>query len=1207
MVNENTLFKIVQTNDAALSACTDYGNESLIIDIDGGVYLGNNSSAPIKIADISQNNFLSGYISKQTSGTTTTYTCTGLDNFITPGESKFYIARIANRPSYGIPFIVSVVRVGNVSISQNLTPLFPTGGAGGDFYEISQGSVLTRNGGVSGFSGEKFYLLKLNAYNIDGLATVARTGNYTDLSGTPITLISNASITWNYQDPTNPTLTSTGLDNIVNNGVYIVENEIVDGNTTMNEDYLMRVLTYTSSGEAQTVQELTLCSIATELSYPQVNPNIKFLRYKSGSNAWSNWAPTTMPTSSSIYQCVYNTTTYNEAIEAYNDGKLLICNYNNRLYALNKISDDGLIFQITDGTIVYTLELNTNDIWSNSYFQVMAITSAYTKSETDALLADKANTATTISGYGITDAKIENGVITLGNTTITPLTAFTETDPVFESSVASNITSEDINNWNNKADTSDIPSDVSELTNDKNYIVANTALTNNRLVIGNNTQTDNGISTLNNPNGGDNQVLVANSASTPSWGYIGNLKVSANTDTLSEIISTGTTSANTLINQEQLIDTIRSVNAYYISSNDEMSQGYEYNTQYAGQPIYLEDGPWYKSTLDGIKQCTASTGVYVTVNDYAIVMHDETLLYFSADNFKYQRVKDGGVYGEFGSMRLPNGTLAPITTVTDGTRIGFKFTDNSTQTTTQHGGQSVDYVMWSLTITQNAGEQYIGGYTAGDTPDNTFDIYLPTARYICTVAQTESSYPVWSFQYIVSDVSLTSAQLAALNSGIDNVKVLNYDSHVTNTDIHVTTAQTLSWDAKQDEITTSGTPYGILNLSNNILSISDAPVKRVNGVDGSVTIGANHETHNVTGVLSMTLGDNNTLAGAYNTAIGSTNKLNAVADTVIGYNNTVNGEYSTTFGVDNIVGNSYSFAAGVGLLNGEADGTNNTAWQTVLGKYNVANGSCRFIIGNGNSDDARSNAFTVFDENGVGVAWAQSDVTCGGNMYSATHKLSEKISEAPTGGTMYVRQSAQWSPLPTQPPVVHLIGEIDNPNQLPVFAPLFFKVNGNHSTVLYELRPIITGTNTMTGCDISIRPLVAGDTVMFRNGEMWTHTNTFIIGGQTLEDLGYSVTPNPTSSAQTISAVTLTLGTPVTVDLYTNLSIQYKTWAGIFNGVTWNDEYKVQVTSYKLSDGLGGCYYCTSDGKYYVFDGYTWTPYDVVCVYNLFFYNMLVG
>ena len=57
---------------------------------------------------------------------------------------------------------------------------------------------------------------------------------------------------------------------------------------------------------------------------------------------------------------------------------------------------------------------------------------------------------TTLSGYGITDAKIASGTITLGANTITPLTSFTETDPVFSSSAAAEITSTDISNWNSK-------------------------------------------------------------------------------------------------------------------------------------------------------------------------------------------------------------------------------------------------------------------------------------------------------------------------------------------------------------------------------------------------------------------------------------------------------------------------------------------------------------------------------------------------------------------------------------------------------------------------------------------------------------------------------------------------------------------------------------------------------------------------------------
>lgn len=63
---------------------------------------------------------------------------------------------------------------------------------------------------------------------------------------------------------------------------------------------------------------------------------------------------------------------------------------------------------------------------------------------------NKQDKATTLAGYGITDAKIANGTITLGSNTITPLTSFTESDPVFAASAAYGISSSDITNWNSK-------------------------------------------------------------------------------------------------------------------------------------------------------------------------------------------------------------------------------------------------------------------------------------------------------------------------------------------------------------------------------------------------------------------------------------------------------------------------------------------------------------------------------------------------------------------------------------------------------------------------------------------------------------------------------------------------------------------------------------------------------------------------------------
>ena len=51
--------------------------------------------------------------------------------------------------------------------------------------------------------------------------------------------------------------------------------------------------------------------------------------------------------------------------------------------------------------------------------------------------------------------------------------------------------------------------------------------------------------------------------------------------------------------------------------------------------------------------------------------------------------------------------------------------------------------------------------------------------------------------------SLSTAQLNAANSGATSAKVTGYDSHVADTDIHVTSSQKSAWSAKQDAISSS--------------------------------------------------------------------------------------------------------------------------------------------------------------------------------------------------------------------------------------------------------------------------------------------------------------------------------------------------------------------------------------------------------------------
>lgn len=63
------------------------------------------------------------------------------------------------------------------------------------------------------------------------------------------------------------------------------------------------------------------------------------------------------------------------------------------------------------------------------------------KSDVNTALDKKANKATTLSGYGITDAKISNGKITLGSNTITPLTNHQSLDNYYTKSSVDNLIS----------------------------------------------------------------------------------------------------------------------------------------------------------------------------------------------------------------------------------------------------------------------------------------------------------------------------------------------------------------------------------------------------------------------------------------------------------------------------------------------------------------------------------------------------------------------------------------------------------------------------------------------------------------------------------------------------------------------------------------------------------------------------------------------
>ena len=116
---------------------------------------------------------------------------------------------------------------------------------------------------------------------------------------------------------------------------------------------------------------------------------------------------------------------------------------------------------------------STGDVWhvTDTGAEYAWDGSAWQELGTAIDLSNYATKATTLSGYGITDAKIENGTITLGSNTITPLTSFTETDPTVPSwakqSTKPTYTASEVGAL--PASTT-IPSKVSDLTNDSGFI-----------------------------------------------------------------------------------------------------------------------------------------------------------------------------------------------------------------------------------------------------------------------------------------------------------------------------------------------------------------------------------------------------------------------------------------------------------------------------------------------------------------------------------------------------------------------------------------------------------------------------------------------------------------------------------------------------------------------------------------------------------------
>ena len=79
-----------------------------------------------------------------------------------------------------------------------------------------------------------------------------------------------------------------------------------------------------------------------------------------------------------------------------------------------------------------------------------------------------------------------------------------------------------------------------------------------------------------------------------------------------------------------------------------------------------------------------------------------------------------------------------------------------------------------------------------------------STRYTYTGSQ-------WAFQYVVNDTAMTQSQINAINSGITSTKVGNYDNHIADTTIHVTSTDKTNWNNKVDKTSSNTKIYATTN------------------------------------------------------------------------------------------------------------------------------------------------------------------------------------------------------------------------------------------------------------------------------------------------------------------------------------------------------------------------------------------------------------
>jgi hypothetical protein len=135
------------------------------------------------------------------------------------------------------------------------------------------------------------------------------------------------------------------------------------------------------------------------------------------------------------------------------------------------------------------------------------------------------------------------------------------------------------------------------------------------------------------------------------------------------------------------------------------------------------------------------------------------------------------------------------------------FVNSSVSTATANflGNYTLTELGLTYPATTSQIETALDGYTFSTTPTNNDYVYVEVQNPQTTgiddeVQRYKFNGTSWLYEYTLNNSSFTATEKAAIDSGITATDVGNYDAHIADTDIHVTTSDKSTWNGKQDAI-----------------------------------------------------------------------------------------------------------------------------------------------------------------------------------------------------------------------------------------------------------------------------------------------------------------------------------------------------------------------------------------------------------------------